>query len=541
MTKLFDKYFNIFLFTILIFIGLILYKDYGISIDEKINRYNGLVNLKYLFEFFSIPTNNDLFNNIENLSDYADKYYGAVFEILNVFFIEILLKKNEINEIFFLRHLLNHFIFIISLIFFFLICQEIFKNKILSTFSFLLLYSTPRIFANSFYNGKDLVFLSLFIIMTYFSIKCLNKLNYKNLFYFSIFFALAANLRMIALFVPFLLIFFIFFDSSVRNYSFSKILKYILSLIFLSFFFLFITYPYLWESPIKNLIEILKLFSKFERWDLKVFYLGEFYQAKNLPWHYLFVSIFATTPLLIIFSSTGGLLLNFKRISNRILKIDEQKANYDIWKSQREKLIVFTVSLIFIPLFSFFILNSIIYNGWRHFYFIYPFLIIHSVYFINYIIIKYFRNYYKKLTFSSLAVILFFNIFSLYYYHPHQNIFFNHYIKNKSNVLFEKDYWGLVNYQSLKQIYNLEKDKINIGVASFTDLNLSKNIFEKKIRDNFVIVGQMYEKADYIINNFQYEINPKYNKKYKIPKNFTKISEVRRGNVTISEIYKKND
>ena len=27
--------------------------------------------------------------------------------------------------------------------------------------------------------------------------------------------------------------------------------------------------------------------------------------------------------------------------------------------------------------------------------------------------------------------------------------------------------------------------------------------------------------------------------KYKIPKNFTKISEVRRGNVTISEIYKK--
>ena len=55
----------------------------------------------------------------------------------------------------------------------------------------------------------------------------------------------------------------------------------------------------------------------------------------------LFISIFATTPLLIIFSSIGGLLLNFKRISNRILKIDEQKANYDIWKSQREKLIVF--------------------------------------------------------------------------------------------------------------------------------------------------------------------------------------------------------
>ena len=50
----------------------------------------------------------------------------------------------------------------------------------------------------------------------------------------------------------------------------------------------------------------------------------------------------------------------------------------------------------------------------------------------------------------------------------------------------------------------------------------------------------MYDKADFIINNFQYETNPRYNKKYTIPKNFTKIFEIKRGNIIISETYKKN-
>tara|TARA_B100000614_G_scaffold219010_1_gene205017 strand:- start:58 stop:528 length:471 start_codon:yes stop_codon:yes gene_type:complete len=153
---------------------------------------------------------------------------------------------------------------------------------------------------------------------------------------------------------------------------------------------------------------------------------------------------------------------------------------------------------------------------------------------------KYFKKNYNYLIILSLSIVFFINIFSLYYYHPHQNVFFNYSVKNKANNLFEKDYWGLVNYQSLKKIHNINKDKIYIGVASFTDLNLSKKIFDSKIRENFIVVGQMYDKADFIINNFQYETNPRYNKKYTIPKNFTKIFEIKRGNIIISETYKKN-
>ncbi len=540
MIKAFEKYSNIFLFSIIIFIGLIIYKDYGISIDEKINRYNGLVNLKYIFEFFSVSyVHEGLFQNVTQLNSYGDKYYGAALEMFNVFFIEILLNKSEINEIYYLRHFINHSIFVISLCFFYLINNEIFKNKYLSIFGVLLLYTTPRIFAHSFYNGKDLAFLSFFIIMIYFAIKCLKNLNVKNIFYFSFFFALAANLRIVAIYIPFLLIFFIFLDSFIRKKKSNFTWLNAFLIFFLSFLLLFISFPFLWENPVNGLLEILKLFSKFERWDLKVFYLGEFYKGKFLPWHYLFVSIFITTPLAIIFMVIGGLLLNFIRLSKRIALIDNQNLMNDFWKSNKEKLIYFILASICIPVLSIFFLDSVLYNGWRHFYFIYPLLIIHSLFFAEVYFMKFYRSKIKNLIPLLCFFILFLNIFALYKYHPYQNVFFNNLFVNKANKLFEKDYWGLVNYENLNKILKLENEKVHIGVASFTDLDLSKKLFKKELRDKLIIVGQSYEGADYIINNFLYEVDIEYDDKYKIPDNFKKVFEIKRGKILISEVYKK--
>ena len=104
MTKLFKKYFNIIFFTILTVISVILYKDFGISLDENITRRNGLVNLKYIFDFFSFSnlSSKEIFYGIERLSDYFDKNYGAFFEILNIYFIEIILGKKAF-QIFFIH------------------------------------------------------------------------------------------------------------------------------------------------------------------------------------------------------------------------------------------------------------------------------------------------------------------------------------------------------------------------------------------------------------------------------------------------------
>jgi hypothetical protein len=61
--------------------------------------------------------------------------------------------------------------------------------------------------------------------------------------------------------------------------------------------------------------------------------------------------------------------------------------------------------------------------------------------------------------------------------------------------------------------------------------------FKKKLN----IIGQEYDKADYIFKNNISEVNSKLIKKYQIPNNFSKIYELEVDKVIIYEIYKRND
>ena len=76
---------------VMIFVGYKIFKDYGISIDENITRYNGLVSTKYIINFLSLEKyyNLDLFKDVVQLKDWSDKQYGTIFEIFQVFFIDI--------------------------------------------------------------------------------------------------------------------------------------------------------------------------------------------------------------------------------------------------------------------------------------------------------------------------------------------------------------------------------------------------------------------------------------------------------------------
>ena len=104
MEKLNSKIIYLFIF-IFLCVSLLIYKDYGISIDEKWNRDYGIINFKFILDYFKLnyPEQFD-FKNIENLNTYFDKFYGAFYEIINFIIVEIIFKKKTINEIYYLRH-----------------------------------------------------------------------------------------------------------------------------------------------------------------------------------------------------------------------------------------------------------------------------------------------------------------------------------------------------------------------------------------------------------------------------------------------------
>jgi hypothetical protein len=108
---------------------------------------------------------------------------------------------------------------------------------------------------------------------------------------------------------------------------------------------------------------------------------------------------------------------------------------------------------------------------------------------------------------------------------------------------FEIDYWSLSGKKFLENVLLLEKDKeqIYVASASFTTLERSKLLLDPKKREKVKVVGQEYQKADYIYTNFTSEVDKKYNDKYKIPSNFKKINTFVLDNVVVYEVYKKNN
>lgn len=543
-TKLFFKYFNIIFLLFLLPIGIFLYRDYGISIDENISRTNGLVNLKYVFSFFNINVNNyEFLKNVPDLEIYFDRDYGAFLETINILIIEIFFNIRNISEIFYARHLLNYFLFVTSIFVFYLIILEIFKNNLFAFFSALTLFSTPRIFANSFYNSKDLAFMSFFIILIYFSLKFIKKQSLLNTIIFAFVSAVAINTRVVAIYVPLLVYFFIFLESIVEN----KIIKKKLIHIFLNFFFtlifIYIIWPYLWNAPFTRFIEIINVFQSFDRGPGEVFYLGNYYKTNFLPWHYFFVSFFATNPLIISLLIVTGIGVTFLRFCTRLININNDMMLSDIWKSEKEKFILFNFFLFFLPIFLIIIFNSTLYSGWRHLYFVYPSLIILSLSFFDFIRIKYRNKKIKKaLIFLSLFVILN-NFYFTVKFHPFQYIYFNLAFVKKADKLFELDYWGVANKHALQKLYQSDQSnrKILLGSASLVDLELTKKILKDEIKDKIILTGQNLKDVDYIFTNNYYGINHKYVKKYKIPQNYSIFLETKKRNITINQIYKKNN
>ena len=108
---------------------------------------------------------------------------------------------------------------------------------------------------------------------------------------------------------------------------------------------------------------------------------------------------------------------------------------------------------------------------------------------------------------------------------------------------FQVDSPSLSRSGALKKILILSKNEkvISVGNASWTPFRNGKDILEPDDQKKFKFVGQEYEEADYIYTNYIYEVDPKYNKKYKIPDNFIEIEKLIINAIPIYSIYKRSN
>ena len=526
-------------FIVLFFFQLFIVNDYGFSHDEELSRLNGLVSYNYILEKFNFNTIY-LHSDTPKLENYIDRTYGVIFELLLVI-IEKTSNLDNSKLIYLTRHYLTSFTFFIGCIFFYLTLRKFFSKKI-SLLGTLIFLSHPRIFAHSFYNSKDIVFLVFFCISNFFLINFFFKQNLKNIIFLSISISLAICVRPMAIIIPFLFIFFYIMQNLDK-----KNLKKIFLLIPFSFFTIFLTillWPFLWDDP-SRIFEVLKSMSKFE-WIGEVFFNGKYYTAKYMPWYYAPIMILITTPIFQISLFVIGFLIISKTLFINLLDLNNSKEN--VWKNEIELFLLYSLIIIFLPLFLIIEFNSTIYNGWRQIYFVYPSIVFVCIFGLDYIF-KY--KDLKKYILIVIILSLSLNFFNSFKNHPYQYNFYNFFVKDKDLKNFEHDYWGVSNLDILKKIEDFsDEEYYYIYVFSVNPYHYSLNMISEKDKNKFKFVQNLQD-ADFILSNHYYQDYYYKEKDYLESKHplyiedflnskFDLVYEIKSNNVRINSIYKKN-
>ena len=538
--------FFIFLFFFLYFIvGISIYKDYGISIDEPFQRTSG--------HFWMITVIENFFPNYEKLEIIKSKMsqmewgkemlngqylqYGPFFDLFSAI-LENGLNLKSSSDIFFFKHLLNFIVFYISSIFVFFIIKTRFKNNFLPFFGTFFYISSPRIFAESFYNCKDIIFMSFMVYALYFCLKSLRKYNFKNLFLFSLFAAIATDIRIMGIGIVIIFLIFFLIECLENKKIFFKKVLFILFFILSYFFLTYLFWPYLWDDPFNKIIYAFNSFSNYD-WENSVFYFGKFIMANNLPWHYILVWIGITTPLFYLVLFLIGLFIVFNKLKKNFLNLDHDGGK-KLFCTFEQKIDFIMLAYFLLPVVAVILFNSTLYGGWRHLYFVFPSIIYLSIYGIEFLLnIK--IKFIKTILFGLVFLCLINNIKNIIKLHPFQNIYFNIIAEKRANKLFEIDSWGLANSKAIEFILKDSDDKkeINVRTASFTPLEYSVNITNNERINKLNLDGTVDLGQKYIFTNYIYERDPKFTKKYIISNEYKKIYSLRKGNIIINEIFKK--
>jgi len=532
-----NKILILFFFFFLFLVGLFVFDDYGIGIDEDNSRINGFVSLKYIFEILNLNFIDEISGiKLPSISGYDEQGNGVIFD-LPLAFIEFFFNINDFRDAFLIRHLASFLVFYISLIYFYKLILDIHNSKLLGILGVLMLFATPRIFAQSFFNPKDVCFMALCIINLYYGFKFLNTQNVKSSILFSLTSGLAIGSRILGILIPILIIFISFLDLlRSKDKGIKKIFPLISFMVLLPLFAI-LFWPFLWSDPLNNFFSAFQNLSNHYR-PISNLFMGTYISSLYVPWYYTLTWIVVTTPLLYLLFFLLGFFSIVKRLFKRLLKINEKNSYDDLWRGNKEKKDLIFLLIIIIPLFAVIILHSSLYSGWRHFYFIYPSIILISIQGIYTTSLN--LTKYKKLFFSIIFIFILPVIFWMIKNHPYQYVYFNSLIGSKFDKYFDMDYWGVSNYNALNYLLKKNKGTLHVGIIGNSDLGQSRIFLDKSIRDRIIFTHD-FIKADFLVDNYnRWNGIRKTKNDLIIENNFKVYFDMNINNVPFTRIYKNN-
>ncbi|NCA99178.1 MAG: hypothetical protein EOM70_07360 [Clostridia bacterium] len=500
----------LFVFAILLLTGLLSYQDYGISTDEEACHYRAVVTAKYVAD--TVGLNATFPDNIPAMADYSDRDHGVLFD-LAAYALERQLGLQDSRQIFIFKHLLTYLVFFAGLIAFYQLVTRRLRDWRWGLLGAVMLFLSPRLFADAFYNAKDLVFMVTYLMAMNTASSLFEKPTLGRTLIHGLATAVAIATRVMGIVLVPATIFFlllpqkrIYIAPEPWSRRAVRIAAYLTATLALTVLF----WPMLWSSPLENFAAAFQSLSRFERWSKEVLLMGRSFLSTDLPWYFSLVWITLTTPLVYL----GLFLVGVADWLHRVLV--QQKLRF--WHQSDTLADTFFQALFWGPLVSVVIFNSVLYDGWRQLYFIYPAFLICALTGLH--MLFHLLKEKKRIWAFLLTVIVTISLGSTAVWmvraHPLQNVYFNSLASSNWRSQYDLDYWGLANRAALEAIVAADpSEKILIAEISAASVSESFRILEPQDRTRLSMMDPSSSMAAatpdqpiYVFNNYKRQKDP---------------------------------
>ena len=338
--------------------GLATAGDYSVSPDETNQRRIAQANLDYILgQADRIATPN-----------YHDRVYGIAFE-LPLLLAERALGLTDYYQIHRLRSILTHLFFIIGGYFCYLLAYRLFNNRLIAVLALLIFLLHPRIYAHSFLNSKDPVFLSMFSLALYLLERAFRRDTLGAFILLGIAVGLLTNLRIMGVMLFPAVIAMRVLDLLYAGDGLERkgILLTAGLFILTAGLTVYALSPYAWTNPIDYLAASLALTIDHPTivWQL---FQGRLYWSNELPPHYTITWFGITMPPLILLLGGIGAAAVVARVIGR---------PGAFFRNTRQRFLLLALVVFLLPPLAAALLGSSQNNDWRHFYFLYaPFCLL---------------------------------------------------------------------------------------------------------------------------------------------------------------------
>ncbi len=439
--------------------GYLLYKDYGVSADEPVDYLRGQVD----FKRFSGGSLAQFQQDCSQMDNASICYYPPFFSMLLYRIapygdnFPVILRGGSwwgpggnTESIYLHRHQVTFAYFVFSVFIFFLIGKKIFKDWKIGLLGALFLIISPRIFAQSFFNPKDIPFLSTYVISIYTMLLFLEKKNVFTAFLHGMAIGILCSIRTPGLIIIPITLFFYLFDlflSREKWKSYAKACLLLLIILITSAGLVYLFTPVLYTNPIENFINAFNIMKKYP-WNNYQLYMGQNIRGQ-VPWHYSLVWFAISSPVfyILLFLSGAGILI-IRTIKAR---------TRDHFRSMRDIYLVGACGVL--PIGAVILMKSTLYNSNRQMYFVYPALLLISLYGFKFIVDKIRPKIFRWQVWTAIMLVagLAYPVYFIIRYHPYEYVYFNFLAGPSMSVIkenYELDGWGVSVRDGLEYILN---------------------------------------------------------------------------------------